>query len=50
MFSAMLNNLETLIVDISSNPHVGSFRVDGTASKPSNYTQICFILIALLES
>ena len=32
-----------VIVDIGSGPHVGSFRVDGTGSKQTNYTKICFI-------
>ena len=32
-----------VIVDTGSGPHVGSFRVDGTGSKETNYTKICFI-------
>ena len=32
-----------VIVDTGSGPHVGSFRVDGTASKQTNYMKICFI-------
>ena len=32
-----------VIVDTGSGSHVGSFRVDGTGSKQTNYTKICFI-------
>ena len=32
----------TVIVDTGSGPHVGSFRVDGTGSKQTNYMKICF--------
>ena len=32
-----------VIVDTGSRPHVGSFRVDGTGSKQTNYMEICFI-------
>ena len=31
-----------VIVDTASGPHVGSFRVDDTGSKQTNYTKICF--------
>ena len=32
-----------VIVYTGSRPHVGSFRVDGTGSKQTNYTKISFI-------
>ena len=32
-----------VIVDSGSGSHVGSFRVDCTGSKQTNYTKICFI-------
>ena len=32
-----------VIVDTSSGSHVGSFRVDGTGSKQTNYTKMCLI-------
>ena len=32
-----------MIGDTVIEPHVGSFRVDGTGSKPSNYMKISFI-------
>ena len=32
-----------VIVDTGSGSHVGSFRVDGTGSKQTNYMKICFI-------
>ena len=31
-----------VIVDTGSGPQVGSFRVDSTGSKQTNYTKICF--------
>ena len=32
-----------VIVDTGSEPHVGSFRINGTGSKQTNYMKICFI-------